>query len=55
MTPSYIEYVGWRHTCHRILNRGIPGVNKSTLAVALGLNLHTALFNEKVAFILPNT
>jgi hypothetical protein len=55
MTPSYIEYVGWRHTLHRILSHNLPGVNKGTLCQALGLDVHNAHFNEKVAYTLPNT
>jgi hypothetical protein len=53
MTPSFIEYVGWRHTLHRILNKRIPNVTKETLCKALGIDVHTARFNEKVAFIKP--
>jgi hypothetical protein len=53
LVPSYIEYVGWRHTLYRILNKGIPNVTKETLCVALGLNVHMAHFNEKVAFMTP--
>jgi hypothetical protein len=53
MTPSYIEFVGWRHTLYRILNKKIPGVTKENLCKALGLNVHTAHFNEKVAFMKP--
>lgn len=55
MTPSYIEYVGWRHTLHRVLQQQIPGVTREALCQALGLNVHTARFNEKVAHMLPNT
>lgn len=53
LQPSYIEYVGWRHTLHRIINKKIPGVTKGTLCQALGLNVHTAHFNEKLAYMKP--
>lgn len=53
MTPSYVEYVGWRHTLHRILNKRIPNVTKENLCKALGIDVHTAHFNEKVAFTKP--
>lgn len=53
LTPSYIEYVGWRHVLYRILNKGIPNVTKDTLCKALDLNVYTARFNEQVAFMKP--
>jgi hypothetical protein len=53
MTPSYVEAVGWRHTLHRILQRQIPNVTRETLGKALGLNAHTLVFDEKVAFVKP--
>lgn len=52
-TPNYIEYVGWRHTLHRILQRGIPNVTLPNLCKALGLDVHTARFDEKVVFMKP--
>jgi len=55
MTPAYIEYVGWRHTLYRVLQKQIPGVTREALCLALGLDVHTAYFNEKVAHMLPNT
>lgn len=53
MTPSYIEHVGWRHTIHRVLQKQIPNVTKANLCKALGIDVHTAKFNEKVTFIKP--
>jgi hypothetical protein len=55
MTPSYIEYVGWRHTLYRCMTEHCPGVTREALCQALGLNVHTANFNEKIAHMLPNT
>ena len=51
--PSYIQYVGWRHTLYRILNKRIPNVTKETLCSALGMDVHNTHFNEKVAFMKP--
>lgn len=50
-TPAYVEWCGWQHTLHRILQKNIPGVTKAKMAQGLGMEPHELQFNQKIAFV----